>query len=51
MLLFVLWYCYKRGREVRLETEAASVAAEGSIESPVAVPEVVIVNKGKKKSV
>lgn len=51
MLLFVLWYCYKRGREVRLESEAASVAAEGGIAGSVAVPEVVIVDKGKKKGV
>jgi hypothetical protein len=24
VLLFVLWYCHKRGREVRLEKEAAA---------------------------
>ena len=27
MLLFVLWYCHKRGREVRLEKEASDLAA------------------------
>lgn len=27
MLLFVLWYCHKRGREVRLEKEASDVTA------------------------
>jgi len=27
VLLFVLWYCHKRGREVRLEKEASDVAA------------------------
>ncbi|KAF2969816.1 hypothetical protein GQX73_g3782 [Xylaria multiplex] len=28
LLLSMLWYCYKRGREVRLEGEAAEVAAK-----------------------
>jgi hypothetical protein len=29
-LLFVLWYCHKRGREVRLEKEDAANAVDGS---------------------
>lgn len=28
MLLFVLWYCHKRGREVRLEKENPTSAVE-----------------------
>lgn len=28
MLLFVLWYCHKRGREVRLEKEKSASAVE-----------------------
>lgn len=28
MLLFVLWYCHKRGREVRLERELSGSAVE-----------------------
>lgn len=27
--MFVLWYCHKRGREVRLEAEAAARAIDG----------------------
>ncbi|KAB5577847.1 hypothetical protein GE09DRAFT_1214054 [Coniochaeta sp. 2T2.1] len=30
LLLFVLWYCHKRGREVRLEKEDAANAVDGS---------------------
>jgi len=30
VLLFVLWYCHKRGREVRLEKEDAANAVDGS---------------------
>jgi hypothetical protein len=29
-LLFVLWYCHKRGREVRLEREKTEEAVDGS---------------------
>ena len=32
MLLLSLWYCHKRGREVRLEKEAAEAEASGSSE-------------------
>lgn len=42
LLMFVLWYCHKRGREVRLEKEAGDAAeasaegtAEGTAEGPV----------------
>lgn len=38
MLLFVLWYCHKRGREVRLEKEASKVVdAAKEPEPPVVV--------------
>ncbi|KAM4064633.1 RING-like domain-containing protein [Hirsutella rhossiliensis] len=30
LLLFMLWYCHKRGREVRLEREQSAVAIDGS---------------------
>lgn len=30
MLLFVLWYCHKRGREVRIDEEQASQASAGA---------------------
>ncbi|KJZ78005.1 hypothetical protein HIM_02642 [Hirsutella minnesotensis 3608] len=30
LLLFVLWYCHKRGREVRLERERSETAIDGS---------------------
>lgn len=30
MLLFVLWYCYKRGREERLLREKSESAVDGS---------------------
>lgn len=30
VLLFVLWYCHKRGREVRLEREKSESAVDGS---------------------
>ncbi|PHH70810.1 hypothetical protein CDD82_6909 [Ophiocordyceps australis] len=30
LLLFVLWYCHKRGREVRLEREGAQQVVDGS---------------------
>ncbi|KAI1360568.1 hypothetical protein F5Y08DRAFT_331482 [Xylaria arbuscula] len=30
LLLSMLWYCYKRGREVRLEREASAVEVEGA---------------------
>lgn len=30
MLLFVLWYCHKRGREERLEREKSESAIDGS---------------------
>ncbi|KAK7750315.1 hypothetical protein SLS62_007722 [Diatrype stigma] len=42
LLLSVLWYCYKRGREVRLEgeaTEAAAAAATGDIDDSARVEE------------
>lgn len=48
MLLFVLWYCYKRGRETRLEAEATTVAAvlvegeNGATESSANVPRAAI---------
>lgn len=29
MLLFVLWYCYKRGRDVRLEREKTENTIDG----------------------
>lgn len=29
VLLFVLWYCHKRGREVRLEKEASENEIDG----------------------
>lgn len=29
VLLFVLWYCYKRGREVRLEREQTENTIDG----------------------
>lgn len=29
MLLFVLWYCHKRGREVRLEREKSADGVSG----------------------
>ena len=29
VLMFVFWYCHKRGREVRLAKEAAEEAGEG----------------------
>lgn len=33
VLMFVLWYCHKRGREVRLEKEKAATAEmEGRVE-------------------
>lgn len=33
MLMFVLWYCHKRGREVRLEKEKLAAAdVEGRVE-------------------
>ncbi|KAI1109787.1 hypothetical protein F5Y14DRAFT_389979 [Nemania sp. NC0429] len=32
LLLSMLWYCYKRGREVRLEQEAAEAAAAAAAE-------------------
>lgn len=28
VLLLILWYCHKRGREVRLEREAANIEEE-----------------------
>ncbi|CAK7228453.1 hypothetical protein SCUCBS95973_006884 [Sporothrix curviconia] len=31
LLLFVLWYCHKRGREVRLEKEASDVATPDGV--------------------
>ncbi|EQK99367.1 hypothetical protein G6O67_000390 [Ophiocordyceps sinensis] len=30
LLLFMLWYCHKRGREVRLESEQSAAAIDGS---------------------
>ena len=30
MLLFVFWYCHKRGREVRLDKERIATSAEAS---------------------
>lgn len=58
VVLFVLWYCYKRGREVRLEAEAAAVAAAlvaggegGVIEGSADVPEAVIVAEERKKNI
>ena len=35
MLLFVLWYCYKRGREVRLEKERLAVEGGASAASSI----------------
>ncbi|KAK8223624.1 hypothetical protein BKA81DRAFT_295521, partial [Phyllosticta paracitricarpa] len=32
ILLFVVWYCHKRGREVRLEKEAAMHGSQSSLE-------------------
>ncbi|KAK7530390.1 uncharacterized protein J3D65DRAFT_641085 [Phyllosticta citribraziliensis] len=32
ILLFVVWYCHKRGREVRLEQEAARQGSQSSLE-------------------
>ena len=29
MLLFVLWYCHKRGRETRIERERTESAVDG----------------------
>ncbi|CAK7272819.1 hypothetical protein SEPCBS57363_005340 [Sporothrix epigloea] len=37
LLLFVLWYCHKRGREVRLEKEAGSVAKSDDVDAAGAV--------------
>lgn len=53
MLLFVLWYCYKRGREVRLEKDAAAMVAAPAdgIEGSTTVPEVATRSKGKGKAV
>lgn len=58
MVLFVLWYCYKRGREVRLEAEAAAAAAAlvegaegGVIEGSADVPEVVLAGGEGKKDI
>jgi hypothetical protein len=31
VLLFVFWYCHKRGREVRLEKEASSAGQERAL--------------------
>lgn len=57
VVLFVLWYCYKRGREVRLEAEAAAAAAElldgvdgGSIEGSSSTPQVIVGDSARKKA-
>lgn len=39
MLLSVLWYCYKRGREVRLEGEASEKAAAAAAAATAAATE------------
>ncbi|CAK7222608.1 hypothetical protein SBRCBS47491_004920 [Sporothrix bragantina] len=33
LLLFVLWYCHKRGREVRLEKEASDVSGADGVDA------------------
>ncbi|KAI5837440.1 hypothetical protein DFP73DRAFT_568096 [Morchella snyderi] len=55
VVLFVLWYCYKRGREVRLEAEASAAAAElldgvegGGIEGSSSAPQVMIGGSTRK---
>ncbi|KAI1459308.1 hypothetical protein F4805DRAFT_421061 [Annulohypoxylon moriforme] len=48
LLLSVLWYCYKRGREVRLEKEASEAADKAVGEPGVVVGEVEEVDDGKE---
>ncbi|KAI1094876.1 hypothetical protein F5B19DRAFT_443787 [Rostrohypoxylon terebratum] len=48
LLLSVLWYCYKRGREVRLEREASERADKAVGEPGVVVGEVEEVDDGEK---
>ncbi|KAH8145388.1 uncharacterized protein LAJ45_10671 [Morchella importuna] len=55
VVLFVLWYCYKRGREVRLEAEASAAAAElldgvegGGIEGSSSAPQVIVGDSTRK---
>ncbi|KAI1446368.1 hypothetical protein F5Y02DRAFT_382687 [Annulohypoxylon stygium] len=49
LLLSVLWYCYKRGREVRLEKEASEAADKAVGEPGVVVGEVEEVDDGEAK--
>ncbi|KAI1214135.1 uncharacterized protein F4807DRAFT_406796 [Annulohypoxylon truncatum] len=48
LLLSVLWYCYKRGREVRLEKEASEAADKAVGEPGVVVGEVEEADSGKE---
>lgn len=47
ILLFVFWYCHKRGREVRLEREATMRDSSSSLEEEANTPRVVLVPGSK----